>query len=226
MNESIKCMILLATLAFLGGIYYCITVSPSKQIENLQNMNKPRCPNILVQKNKRFYLYNSKLEKVPGVNPIEFEHLEDYVEFMDWQRSQGIRCPVLFLQHSYDAQGNSTYKIRPHPKNLQGGLPPSLVNTPTAPENKCKKQQLGPEDTLLVDASRNDSPYNKNSMPGFDQTDYYQGTKTPLEKVSEREENMLYSPNPMDDNWGGQSYTQKLVDTGYYAGNEVSLRIA
>jgi hypothetical protein len=218
MNELI---ILTSILAFLAGIYYCVYVSPSKEIENLKNMNKPRCPNILIQKNKRFYLYNSKLEKVPGVNPIEFEHLEDYVEFMDWQRSQGIRCPVLFLQHSYDAQGNSTYKIRPHPKNLQGGLPPSLVNTPTAPP----KQQLGPEDTLLVDASRNDPPYNKNSMPSFDKGNYYQGTKTPLDNMTERDENMLYSPNPMDDNWGGQAYTQKLVDSGYYADNEVSIRV-
>jgi hypothetical protein len=220
MHQSIKSIILIAILAFLGGIYYCITVIPSKEIENLQNMNKPRCPNILVQKNKRFYLYNSKLEKVPGVNPIEFEHLEDYVEFMEWQRGQGIRCPVLFLQHTYDVQGKSTYKIRPGPSDLQGGLPPCLVNNPVNPP----KQKLGPDKTLLVDASRNDAPYNKNSMPGFDKTDYYQGTRTPLDNVGEEDEHMLYSPNPMDDNWGGQAYTQKLVDSGYYADNEVRMR--
>jgi hypothetical protein len=30
----------------------------------------------------------------------------------------------------------------------------------------------------------------------------------------------------MDPNWGGTEYTQALVDSGYYAGNEVSIKIA
>ena len=30
------------------------------------------------------------------------------------------------------------------------------------------------------------------------------------------------SDNPMDDNWGGQVYTQKLIDQGYYEGDEVT----
>jgi hypothetical protein len=29
----------------------------------------------------------------------------------------------------------------------------------------------------------------------------------------------------MDDNWGGQKYTQALIDAGYYKGNEVSIRV-
>jgi hypothetical protein len=215
--------------SFLLGIYFIVNFGKINNtnhiLEGFINSTDKKgfkCPNVLVQKGVKYYLYNSKLAQVPGVNPIQFEHLEDYVEFMNWQRSQGIRCPILYLQHGYNAQGEPTYKIRPDPLDLQGGLPPSLVNTPSAPP----KQQLGPEDTLLVDASRNDSPYNKNSMPGFDQSNYYQGTKNPLDNIAERDENMLYSPNPMDDNWGGQKYTQKLVDSGYYAGNEVSLRIA
>jgi hypothetical protein len=34
------------------------------------------------------------------------------------------------------------------------------------------------------------------------------------------------SPNAMDENWGGDAYTKKLVDSGYYAGNEVYIRPA
>ena len=30
------------------------------------------------------------------------------------------------------------------------------------------------------------------------------------------------SPNPMDPNWGGEDYTQELVDSGYYADDEVN----
>lgn len=221
-------LLILLVVTFLAGIYYCIKVDPTKlaTVEGLTNMANPRCPDILVQKDKKYFLYNSKVAKVPGVNPVEFDNLEDYVEFLDWQRSQGIRCPVLYLQNTYDAQGNSVYKMRPSPTDLQGGLPPALANTPTAPEIKTiVKTMTGPNPTLLVDATRNDAPYNTNSVPAFDQTDYYQGTTTPLDQMDQEQENMLYSPNPMDPNWGGQKYTQKLVDSGFYAENEVSIRV-
>ena len=110
------------------GIYFMINFNNDMETNILEGYINPtnkgfKCPDILVQKGKRFFLYNSKLAKVPGVNPIEFQNLEDYTEFIDWQRSQGIRCPVLFLQFSYNAQGDPTYKIRPSPTDLQGGLP-------------------------------------------------------------------------------------------------------
>jgi hypothetical protein len=184
---------------------------PSKFMEGLTNISNPRCPDILVQKGSNYFLYNSKVAQVPGVNPVEFENLEDYVEFMDWQRSQGIRCPVLYLQSTFDAQGSSVYKIRPSPTDLQGGLPPTIPRPPNP--------------TLLIDATRNDMPYNKNSYPAYDQTDFYQGTTTPLDQMNAEQENLLFSPDPMDPNWGGQDYTQHLVDSGYYAGNEVSIAI-
>ena len=71
---------------------------------------------------------NTKLAEIPGVNPITFDNLEEYVEFLDWQKSQGIRCPVLFLQKSIDSQGESIYSIRPSPTDLQGGLNPTDTN--------------------------------------------------------------------------------------------------
>jgi len=228
-------LLILLVVTFLAGMYYCAKIVPSKLSieEGLTNMANPRCPDILVQKDKKYFLYNSKVAKVPGVNPVEFDTLEDYVEFMDWQRSQGIRCPVLYLQTTYDAQGNSVYKVRPSPTDLQGGLPPALANKPMAPStiprnmdsNVIIKNMTGPNPTLLIDATRNDQPYNTNSVPAFDQTDFYQGTTTPLDQMNQEQENMLYSPDPMDPNWGGAAYTEKLVDSGYYAGNEVSIRV-
>ena len=35
--------------------------------------NKPRCPNILIQKGNEIWLYNNKLANIPGVNPIIFQ---------------------------------------------------------------------------------------------------------------------------------------------------------
>lgn len=81
-----------------------------------------RCPNVLIQKGKDYFLFNTKLAKIPGVNPLQFASLEDYKEFMEWQRSQGINCPILYVQQSFDAQGNEVYQKRPDPLDLQGGL--------------------------------------------------------------------------------------------------------
>lgn len=193
---------------FLVGLYFYIK---SNELEGFTNSTSRQCPNMLIQKGSKIYLYNSKLAKVPGVNPVEFDNLEDYVEFLDWQRSQGIRCPVLFLQMTHDAQGNTVYKVRPSITEPQAGIPPNFP--------------VYPNPTLLVDATRNDMPYNKNSYPAFDQSSFYTGTTTPLDAMNIEQENMLYSPDPMDPNWGGPDYTQNLVDSGYYAGNEVAIRI-
>lgn len=188
-----------------------------------------RCPNLLIQKGSRFYLYNSKLANVPGVNPIEFDNLEDYSEFLDWQRSQNIRCPVLYLQETYDAQGNKVYKSRPDVHEPQAGLPPSIASSSgemiTESDLGTPDVPVYPNPTLLVDATRNDPPYNQNSYPAHDQTDYYIGTTTPLDTMDVQSEKAFVSPNPMDSNWGGAEYTDSLVEKGYYKDNEVKLRV-
>ena len=64
---------------FLAGLYFYAKYTGTKYSESFtNNTDEKRCPNILIQKDSRFYLYNSKVAKVPGVNPIEFENLEDY----------------------------------------------------------------------------------------------------------------------------------------------------
>jgi hypothetical protein len=236
---------LLFIIVFLVGLYFYAKCSDPKYYEGLVNNTKRvRCPNLLIQKGARLYLYNSKLAQVPGVNPVEFNNLEDYTEFLDWQRSQGIRCPVLYLQHTYDTQGNSVYKVRPSVFEPQGGLPPSssIQASPAAQGNMANGigSSMGelihedsvntniaapPNPTLLIDATRNDPPYNKNSYPAYDTTSFYIGTTTPLDKISAKEEHMLYSPNPMDHNWGGADFTQSLIDQGYYKDNEVLINI-
>ena len=227
---------LLAIIVFMIGIYFYARCADPKYVEGFSNeKSQPRCPNLLIQKGSKFYLYNSKLAQVPGVNPVEFDNLEDYTEFLDWQRSQGIRCPVLYLQETYDAQGNRVYKVRPSVSEPQAGLPPSILapigiasqQQPQLMETGLEPvgEQAYPNPTLLVDATRNDPPYNKNSYPAYDQTSYYIGTTTPLDAMNIVENKKVVSPNPMDDNWGGVNYTQELVDEGYYKENEVSIYI-
>jgi len=80
---------------------------------------------------------------------------------------------------------------------------------------------------LLVDATRNDAPYNRNSYPSFDESAYYTGVHTPLDEMDRKKEAPgTISPDPMDPNWGGAEYTEHLVDSGYYKDNEVAIRVA
>jgi hypothetical protein len=223
---------LLAILVFLIGLYFYARCADSKYAEGLTNQNsKPRCPDLLIQKDSKFYLHNSKLAQVPGVNPIQFDNLEDYTKFLDWQRSQGIRCPVLYLQSTYDAQGNQVYKARPSVSEPQAGLPPSSAPPvgiasqvpPIKETSLAGKSDLDyPNPTLLVDATKNDPPYNKGGYPSYDGTSYYIGTTTPLDIMDIKQEQAPISPNPMDPNWGGSAYTQSLIDKGYYNDNQVN----
>ena len=216
MTKTTTLLTLLIILVFLGSLYFYLNYDTSKLYvqEGLTSMNgENRCPNVLIQKGPKYYLYNSSVAQVPGVNPIEFNNLEEYTEFLDWQRGAGIRCPVLYVQNTYDIQGNRVYKVRPSATEPQGGLPPT---TPVPLPLKFTK---------LVDAGQADGAYNKNGYPAFDQSSYYVGALTPLDQMKNSEANMLYSDDPMDPNWGGTKYTQALVDSGYYKGNEVSLYI-
>jgi len=175
--------------------------------ENMDVLNGKRCPNILIQHGNEIFLYNSKVAKVPGVNPIRFKSLEDYSEFMEWLHGRGIRCPILFLQYSYDAQGNPVYKMRPSPTDLQGGLSPNVPYSP-APASLVQ----------MMDASRDNPPFNNEMYAGFDPLNFNMGDHTPLDAAfREKELTMTYSDNPMDANWGGARYSEAVVNSGVYA---------
>ena len=170
------------------------------------SINNDRCPNILIQHGNEIFLYNSKVEKVPGVNPIRFKSLEDYSEFMDWLQGRGIRCPVLFLQFSYDSQGNAVYKMRPSPTDLQGGLSP---NVPYSPAPTALVQ--------LMDASRDNPPFNNEMYDGYDPLNFNIGDYTSQDAAFRAKElTMQYSDNPMDSNLGGFGYSESVVDSGAY----------
>jgi len=208
--------LLIFLIIFLAGLYFYAFYKPiieGLQTEGFKNKDKssnsPRCPNILIQKDAKFYLYNSEIAQVPGVNPISFNNLEEYVKFLEWQRSVGIRCPVLYVQNSYNAQGQREYKIRPSVTDLQGGIPPSSSLTQKKP---VKEMDIFSEDNIpAVDVNSNAYTNNR-----FDNCAIYNTSDGPHENIS---------PDPMDPNWGGAEYTQSLVDAGYYADNEVSIAI-
>lgn len=216
----------LIIIVFLAGLYFCLNYSTKDIYEGFQNQNTS-CPNLLIKQGNEIYLKNTKLAEIPGVNPIRFKSLEDYTQFLEWQKSQGINCPVLYLQYSYDAQGKNVLTVRPDPHETEGGLPPSKTedvgndnvgdHEVTAQKNYTPYQL--PKKKLLMDATRNDPPYNKNQYPGFDPDNQYIGDDVPLDKIYHEGELNKVSDNAMDTNWGGLYYSNKVVDSGYYSGN-------
>ena len=200
---------------FIIGLLFTMTHTSRSVHEAFQgresdvDANQTRCPDILIQKGSELYLHNSRLANVPGVNPLKFNNLEEYVEFTDWQRGHGIRCPVLYLQHSFDAQGKPVYKIRPSPLDLQGGLPPVASSDVVATNTNAN----------FIENADN-PPMNASSYPAFDPMDPNAGpAKGRIKKLKG------LSANPMDPNWGGDTYTQSLIDDGVYAGNEVNIMV-
>lgn len=356
MNSSFRLFII--CIAFLLGIYYCLTTvsiglkdnaDAEPVLENMENAadgastssgnvpsveeiesqvgkcggNAKTCANYLVQDNSKFYLINSKAAKFPGSNPKIFNNLEEYVEYLEYLRSQGQRCPVLFLQKTHDVQGKMTYKVRPDPTDPQNGLPPESSVTTTAKARKGSPDatdgipsdptdETGPsklnsspdktdnqfidgkvpetstgvsaqtkdpdvpsapiindnfipseqtnvnfgnelammeiqgingtpyfkkgggeitgkdalntviEDSVLVDATRNDPPYNKEMYPSFDPSTFYMGRNTIMDDILDEQREEEVSPSAMDTNWGGIKYTNKLVRGGEFKDREIN----
>ena len=170
----------------LAGLYVCLNYTSKSLNEGFRT----RCPNILIQNGNELWLKNSNLADIPGVNPVVFHNLDEYTQFIEWQKSQGIECPILYLQKAYNAQNDAIYQIKPPPLHL-------------------------------IDASRNDPPYNTNSYPGIDIENQQIGDTTMLDEYHTIGESETLSPNPMDPNWGGETYTDNAVKAGNYKGDYV-----
>ena len=172
-------------IVFLAGLIFCITGKPITLKEGF--LGNSNCPNLLLQKGSEIFLYNKNRAHVPGVNPIKFNNLEEYVEFTDWQRRMGIKCPVLYLQQTYDAQNNLGWRplndpVYPNAGVLAGPMP-----------------QM-PQETLLYDAGRLDPPYNQADYPAYDEMNQYIGDYTPLDKMFNQQSPAYSSQNTNDQN--------------------------
>jgi hypothetical protein len=148
------------------------------------------------------HLLNTKKAKVPGINPMIFKNLEEYVEFVDWQRKMGISCPILYFQKTVNTQGENGYRLLPDPLNKNGGLSSHL------PEK-------GGAMRYLLDSNRNDLPYNNYQYAGFDKDDQRVGVNTPLDTI-EIDGGKRLSDNAMVTNWGGVKRTRESVNSGKY----------
>lgn len=197
--------ILLVIIVLGLGLYFIAMNCKIPTIENFEGDINTRCPNMLIERENNYFLYNSKMAIVPGVNPIRFNNLEEYTEFIEWQRGQGINCPVLQLQYSTDPQNNDVYKIKPNIFENQGGLPNSKGADGTYPQ-----PLMSSNISNVFDANIDDPPYNQDGRYGFDPNNQYIGLKTPIDLIGFQGDK---SPSAMDQNWGGIKYTKTQLGT-------------
>lgn len=155
---------IIAIVIFIIGIAFICNNDGSNLYEGF---GEEDCPDLLVQKGQELHLIYSKKAKIPGVNPIKFDNLEEYVEFMKWQRARGIKCPILYFQQTYDAQNNLGYRMLADPIEKQAGL------SSFAPSDK---KGIG-----------------KQEYTGFDSLVRFANTNSPLKDLDVRNDAM--SPN-------------------------------
>jgi hypothetical protein len=196
----------------LFGLGAAVCLNPNITKENMENMlsdevplervqtENNSCPDLLIRSANRLYLHNTNMPKSDS-NPIVFENLDSYLEYLKTQRAQNIRCPVLFLPEENNAQGQDVYRMRPSPVEMEGG-------SQTAP-------------IRIVDGSRDNPPYNQNQYAGFDPVGFNVGQYTELDRIHNSTANAKISDNPMDPNWGGTLFSREAVESGKYAENEV-----
>jgi hypothetical protein len=201
MNTKIG-LIVATLIVFLLGIVFIYQEGFENNTDATSNVSKMRCPNLLVQNDKDIYLFNTKLKEIPGVNPIRFNNLEEYNEFLNWQKSQGIICPILFLQKTYDAQGQTVFTMRPSVNDQMGGLQPSIM----ASDGTVVRSTLGEESFAYAYLPEvlHKTPYDIHNSAEIDYT------------VDGK------SPHATDPNWGGIEFSDKLIELGFYKDNVVS----
>lgn len=81
--------------------------------EELKVEESDLCPTLLIKRGNKVMLFNKNVPETPGENPIFFDNLEQYIQYVKKQRElYNQSCPVLFLQEEVNAQGENVYKMR------------------------------------------------------------------------------------------------------------------
>ena len=180
--------LIVAFTIFLLGFYVSCRYTSKSFKDGFYN--KSDCPDLLVQNGDGLQLLNSNKAKIPGINPVRFNNLEEYVEFLHWQNGVGIKCPVLYFEKHYDVQGSEIYKIKDSP-----------FDNIDLPENK--KMPISD----IIDANKN----GKDNLhyQGYDKDNQYIGQFNRLDKFFEAD-CKKNSINAMHTCWAGEERSKSV----------------
>lgn len=184
------------------------------------------CPDMLIQQGTKYLLYNT-YKSESDTNPIKFDNLTQYAEYVKKEADNGNICPILFVQQVLGAQGDTTYKIRNDPLNPQD----VDYKSQSSSELKIQDNYKTPYTRqIYMDnlASNIVNNLTTNEISNIDKLELTKSilaqtqppcTPTP-DDIKPLEINGL-TADPMSQNWGGPEFTDKIINQGYYAGNEV-----
>mgnify|MGYP005988844759 CR=1 FL=1 len=196
-------LIFLLFITFIFFYYHTfmlqsLTLKEEQILEQFKLVDNESCGNILKREGNLLYLTNTKEPKIPGVNPKIFANYSDYKKYLRYQKDKGKQCPVLVIQEIETTQGSVSEKVFT-----------SDINTHTMPGLPFINNEVEIERTL-VSASLETNP---NSYPGSDPSRFDNGIDTPLDKLFHSKDST--SPNAMDANWGGITFTDEELSSGH-----------
>ena len=126
------------------------------------------CPTTLIKDGNYYLVYDPTKAKIPGVNPIQLKSLEDYKEFVKWQRNSKLGCPILHYEKVYTTQGTEMYEIKPDFETNEGGVNHSV---PEPISERC------------TDALLSHPPFNSNMFPAYDPQNQTEGNPGVMEQA-------------------------------------------
>ena len=127
-----KILFFFILILFVWGIYFLVK-RPIQPIEPFVSNN---CPTTLIKDGNLYYIYDPSMAKVAGVNPIQLNNLDEYKEYIEWQRKSNLQCPILHLEKVYNAQGSEMYEIRQNFLHQdECGLQPQKVSAVFVPKD-------------------------------------------------------------------------------------------
>lgn len=181
-----------ALILFLLGFAF-IFKRPIKESMNI--IDESECPDVLIQEGGKYFLRTTNAPEVPGKNPIIFDNLDDYEQYVDWIRSKGKTCPILKLRVVDTVQGDEELHIVDE------------INHPSK----------GPR--TEIERALN----NRNNFPvSYDQMNQNIGVHTSLDDKYSEKESLPISDNAMDSNWGGIQYARQEINRGVYGKNKIN----
>lgn len=149
-------LFLLRQYLWLLLVLFMIIMGILFMMKDQESFVSGQCPTTMIKNGEHIMIYNPKMAKIPGVNPIILDNLEDYKEYVRWQKKNKLNCPILHLEKVFDTQGQEMYEIKP---SYATDIPIGALNhSMPRPEPQM----------MMLDASRDNPPYNKNSLPGID----------------------------------------------------------
>ena len=187
--------------------------------------------NILVKKGTKFIIYDTSADSSNNT-PLIFENSTQYRKYVDTLKAQGINCPNVFIQETNDTQGNTTYTIQIDPFNPKNVDYTYRYIEGLTTEESSDVKHTSPYDRKMYMNNLATNIANSLSVNQIKSINKLELTKSVLSedvpKCSSTPADIKplvkngKTADPMITNWGGVAFSQKMIDDGYYVGNEVT----